>query len=272
MQIKNYSEHIVLSLAIITVTQLGFAFKTGVFSGHLVDPDCYTWLVRVLHLQETGHWFDAILQRVDPPYGLEQHWTRPFDVLLLAGGWILSPFAGFEKGLHAWGVAVSPLLHIAAALSLVWAFVPVYNNRQLVFLVLCFIVQPAVFSSFRAGRPDHHGLVIFLFVVSLGFVVRMMNDPARRIWPWTGAFVSALGFWVCIEFGVFVILPIILCLSILWFLKEKHIGFTLFNYSAALLLFSTGALLIQNGVSGFFRPEADRISIIFVLFFFLITL
>ncbi|MGM0664926.1 MAG: hypothetical protein ACQET7_12170 [Thermodesulfobacteriota bacterium] len=272
MQLRKYSAHIVLSLTIITLAQLGLAFKGGVFSGHLVDPDCYTWLTRVVQLQETGQWFDAILHRVDPPYGLEQHWTRPFDILLLAGAWILTPFAGFEKALHAWGVVVSPLLHIAAALSLVWAFISVYNNRQLLFLALCFIVQPAIFVSFQAGRPDHHGLIIFLFVVSLGFIVRMMQHPARRMWPWAAGFVSALGFWVCIEFGVFVILPIIIFFSILWFLKEKNVGSTLFNYSASLLLFSTIALLIQNGWSKFLRPEVDRISIIFILFFFLVFL
>jgi len=271
MQLSNFSVHIILAFILISAAQIFYAFQAGVFSGHLADPDCYTWLVRAAQLHETRQWFDATLYRVDPPYGLEQHWTRPFDVLLLTGAWALTPFMGFEKALYTWGVLVSPLLHIASVLFLIWAFAPVYNNRQMMFLVMGFIVQPAIFFSYLAGRPDHHSLITFLFVVSLGFIVRMMLDPARKLWAWGGGFVSALGFWVCIELGVFIILPVIVFFSVLWLLREKDIGSALFNYSASLLLFSAIALLIQNGLSEFFRPEVDRISIIFVLFFFLVT-
>ena len=271
MQLRKYTEHIVLSFALILVAQLGYALLAGVFSGQLTDPDCYTWLTRVTQLHETRQWFDATLHRVDPPYGLEQHWTRPFDVLLLAGAWGLTPFVGFESGLYAWGSLVSPVLHIAATLLLVWGFAPVFSHRQLVFLALGFIAQPAVFGAFMAGRPDHHSLITFLFVVGLGFVVRMLQEPGRKIWAWGGGLVSALGFWVCIELGQFLILPILASLSVLWFLREKDIGAALFHYSASLLIFSAAGLLIENGFNEFFRPEVDRTSIIFVLFFFLIT-
>ena len=272
MRICKYSEHIILSVVLISITQLAYAWHSGVFSGYLADPDCYTWLVRAAQFQETRLWFDPILYRVDPPYGLEQHWTRPFDVLLLVGAWALTPLFGFEKALYAWGVLISPMLQIAAVLCLIWAFAPVFNHRQLVFLALGFIAQPAIFGSFVIGRPDHHSLITLLFVVALGFIVRMMQEPARKLWAWGGGFVSALGFWVCIELGVFVILPVIVFLSILWFLKEKDVGTTFFNYSASLLFFSAAALLIENGFSEFLRLERDRLSIVFVLFFAMITL
>ncbi len=271
MHKPKYTEHIIVSFALITLAQLGYAFKAGVFSGQLADPDCYTWLVRAVQFQETRLWFDATLYRVDPPFGLEQHWTRPFDVLLLTGAWALTPFIGFEKGLYAWGVLISPVLLYASVLFLIWGFAPVYNHRQLLFLALGFIVMPAVFASYLAGRPDHHSLITFLFVVALGFVVRMMQEPARKLWSWGAGFVSALGFWVCIELGIFVILPIIVFFSVLWFLKEKDAGSALLNYSASLFIFSTGALLIENGFSGFFHVEVDRLSVFFILFFALIT-
>ena len=272
MQLSKFSGHIILAFLLISTAQIFYAFQAGVFSGQLADPDCYTWLVRAAQLHETRQWFDATLHRVDPPFGLEQHWTRPFDVLLLAGAWVFTPFMGFEKALYTWGVLVSPLLQIASVLFLIWAFASVYNNRQMMFLSIGFIVQPAILFSYLAGRPDHHSLITFLFIVSLGFVVRMMQEPARKLWAWGGGFVSALGFWVCIELGVFVILPVIVFLSILWFLKEKDVGTALFNYSAALLIFSTCALLIENGLSEFLRLERDRLSIVFVLFFAMITL
>ncbi|UCG66255.1 MAG: hypothetical protein JSW12_04285, partial [Deltaproteobacteria bacterium] len=271
MFLRKYPEHVFLSIALITTIQLGIAFMAGVFSGLLADQNCYDWLNRVVQLHESRQWFDATFHRVDPPYGFEQHCTRPLDVLLLAGAWVMSPLTGFEKALHFWGALISPLLHVFSALFLVWACCPVFNRRQLAFLVLAFIFQPAVIGCFLAGKPDHHSLMTFLFVVSLGFSIRMMHTPPEKKWAWGGGFVSALAFWVCIEAGIFIILPIIVLLSVLWFLKEKDIGSALFNYSSSLLLFSAGALLIQNGWGEFFRPEVDRISIIFIFFFFMVT-
>ncbi len=272
MQLSKYTEHIILSFALITLAQLAYALHSGVFSGQLVDPDCYTWLVRATQFHETRLWFDATLYRVDPPYGLEQHWTRPFDVLLVTGAWALTPFIGFESGLYAWGVLISPILMIVSVLFLIWGFAPVYNRRQLLFLALGFIVMPAIFFSFLAGRSDHHSLITLFYIITLGFLMRMMLTPEQKKWSWGAGFFSALGFWVCIELGVFIILPIIVFFSILWFLKEKNSGLALFNYSASLLIFSTCALLIENGFSEFFRPEVDRLSIIFVLFFALVVL
>ena len=128
MLLRKYPEHIFLSIALITTIQLGIAFKFGVFSGLLADQNCYDWLNRVVQLHESGQWFDATFHRVDPPYGFEQHCTRPFDVLLLAGAWALSPLAGFEKALHFWAALISPLLHVFSALFLVWACSPVFNE------------------------------------------------------------------------------------------------------------------------------------------------
>ena len=270
MKLNRLTEPLVLAFALIAATQLAMMFKFDVFSGHLMDPDCYSWLVRATQLHESGNWFDGVLHRVDPPYGLEQHWTRPFDVLLLIGAWALTPFLGFEAALYSWGVLISPLLQIFAVFILIWGFAPVFSHRQLILLAVGFIAQPAIYSAFLAGRPDHHSLITFLFVVSLTFVVRMLMAPERKLWAWAGGVVSALGFWVCIEFGVFVILPILLTLSILWILKEKYVQFTLFHYFLSLLLFSIIALLIQNRVSTFLRPEVDRLSIVFVFFFTLV--
>ncbi len=272
MQLSKFSGHIILAFFLISGVQIFYSLHSGVFSGQLADPDCYTWLVRAAQLHETRQWFDATLYRVDPPYGLEQHWTRPLDVLLLVGAWVLTPFLGFDKAIYAWGVMFSPVFQFAAVIFLIWAFAPVFNNRQLMFLTLGFLLQPAVISFFLAGRPDHHSLTSLLFVVSLGFLIRTMQEPVLRIWPWAAGLFSALAFWINIANGVFIILPMLTFLSILWLIREKDIGTALFNYTISLLVFSSGALLIQNGLNEFFRPETDRISIIFILFFLLITI
>jgi hypothetical protein len=65
----------------ILIIQTMMAVRFGIFDGFLIGTDTYSWLTRVLHLHETGNWFDATIPRIDPPHGFEQHWTRPFDGL-----------------------------------------------------------------------------------------------------------------------------------------------------------------------------------------------
>ena len=81
-----------------------------VLDGALGDADAYMRLSRVLHLHDSGTWFDPREPRINPPDGHVQHWTRPLDALLLAGAWLLQPFLGFERALHLWGVLISPAL------------------------------------------------------------------------------------------------------------------------------------------------------------------
>jgi hypothetical protein len=76
---KELLKHTLGATALILLIQTLVAAHFGIFDGHLHDPNCYSWLTRVLHLHETGNWFDATIPRIDPPHGFEQHWTRPFD-------------------------------------------------------------------------------------------------------------------------------------------------------------------------------------------------
>ncbi len=94
----------------------------------LSDPDAYTRLLRVLQLWETGHWFETHLYAIHPLQGLSMHWTRPLDILTLAGAmpiaWLSGvPFreAAFQAGLYVpmGGVAVIAIIlrRLAAPLT-----------------------------------------------------------------------------------------------------------------------------------------------------------
>jgi hypothetical protein len=43
----------------ILIIQTMMAVRFGIFDGFLIGTDTYSWLTRVLHLHETGNWFDA---------------------------------------------------------------------------------------------------------------------------------------------------------------------------------------------------------------------
>ncbi|TFH42821.1 MAG: hypothetical protein E4H01_12900, partial [Lysobacterales bacterium] len=99
-------------IAIATQTSLVIRGIVPTLEGGLVDTDDYLCLVRVEHLWQTGAWFDSVIPRIDPPTGLALHWTRPMDVLLMAGALLATPLVGFRSALFWWGSLVSPVLLI----------------------------------------------------------------------------------------------------------------------------------------------------------------
>jgi hypothetical protein len=266
---KELVKYAVGATMMIVIIQTMLAVHYKIFDGILIGSDTYSWLNRVLHLHETGNWFDATIPRIDPPYGLEQHWTRPFDVLLFVGAWIGMPLLGFKNGLHVWGVLISPILQILALIAFFWSLRPVFTNRQIDMLGILFVCLPTVVLSFRAGRPDHQSLTYLLFIISFGFGIRLLLQPFRLRWCYGAGFVSALALWVSVE-SVLVILMNFLCLGLFWLLGDDDLERRLFHYSLSLLILSAGALLAQRGFRDLLQPELDQISIAFVSLFALI--
>lgn len=74
----------------------------------LADSDCYMHLIRASDLYNHGQWYDPVWIKSNAPFGEPLHWSRPFDVLLLAGAVPLSVFVDFETALFWWGVCAKP--------------------------------------------------------------------------------------------------------------------------------------------------------------------
>ena len=148
--------------------------------GDLTGADSYVRLNRVTQLQETGRWFDDVNPRGNAPYGETQIYSRPLDVLLMAGAWALAPTGDFDKGLYWAGTAIGPVLHLLTLLALLWAARPVFDRRLLFMIAILFLAQPALAGHFYAGRADHHSLFMLLFVVSLGMMIRLLCRPLVR--------------------------------------------------------------------------------------------
>ena len=145
------------------------AGKAPIKKNELGDSDCYMRLVRVSKLYHSGRWYDAVISRSNAPYGESLHWTRPFDVLLLAGAVPLSLFTDFKTALFWWGVIISPVLLIGAIIALQWAVRPILKGEGPFLAGLLLVFQMVIFAYFQPGRPDHHSFIVFLFVLSIGF-------------------------------------------------------------------------------------------------------
>ena len=234
----------------------------------LWGTDGYMRLVRVEALATTGDLFNGTVDRANTPFGDELHWTRPMDLVLLAGAAPLIPILGLKEALYWWGVVVSPVLHWLTLFALFWAARPLFRPSGLVYLGIVSLTQPALLSYFSAARPDHHGLIALLFVLMLGFGLRLAYDLATddRRTALLGGVVGGLGLWVSVEF----LLPLALLLAALglgWLKLRLH-------YARAGSLFTTGvvlvtvlAMLTERPPADWLVVEYDRISIVHLAVF-----
>jgi hypothetical protein len=253
---------VLIASFLIVVIQAGAVVRgfVPVFDGGLVDTDDYMRLVRVEHLWQTGAWFDSVIPRVDPPAGLELHWTRPMDVLLMAGALLGTPLLGFKSALFWWGSAISPVLQILSVATLVWAAAPLITRRWLPLVALLYVAQPSLMLRFLAGRPDHHSLLILLFVLTLGFGLRVAQNPDKRSNAIWGGLVGAMAIWVSVESLVSMV-AVIAAFALFWLFSDRRFARALVAYSAGLCAGVAMALLIDRGVSGALAVEADKISL-----------
>ena len=165
--------------------------------GAFADGDSYAHLVRALQLVETGDWFDSGFPRANAPFGDTLHWTRLFDVILIALAMSLTPVLEFADALFWAGVMVSPLLHVSAALALVWATIPVLGRTGATAAGALTSVQLGILNFATVGHADHHMLFALISVLALGFVFRSLTAvDFRRGDALAAGLLLAAGLWV----------------------------------------------------------------------------
>jgi hypothetical protein len=248
----------IYSLFHILLLSLG---ATPMSVGDLAGPDSYMRLVRVTQLYETGAWFDGFMARSNAPFGHDLHWTRPFDVILLSGAWLASSFWGFESALFRWGSLSSPVFHVALGLAAVWATAPIFDVWRRCLLALALLTQLVVLAYAFAGRADHHMLILLVFVLSLGALLRLIQyafSPGRALA--TGALVG-FGLWLSLELQL-LLAAVFATLSVLWILRGGDLARKGLWLALGLLAAVTVALLMERGPGDVLSVEYDRISLV----------
>lgn len=189
-----------LPMIALVVVQVAFSFSLAkTWQGGLYDPDAYMRLVRAERLALGGSWWDGREPRSFPPEGETSHWSRPFDVLLLVGAAPLVPFIGWKEALGIWGWWISPMLSMACLLGLWWAYRDELDEAGRVQLGLLFLCQPVILLVFAPGRPDHHGLIVLMLVLLIGWTRRAIRAGADDwAWVWAGLWAGA-ACWVSVE-------------------------------------------------------------------------
>lgn len=264
---------VMIPLGCLVLGQLALALTGAVpvLDGALGDTDAYMRLSRVLELHHSGNWFDSRFPRINPPEGHVQHWTRLLDALLLAGAWLLQPFLGFERALHLWGVLISPVCLALTVVTLAWAARPVLSRDARMLACLALLLQPTVLAYASLGRPDHHALLLLLFVTLLGITFRLLRDPRAIRTAAAAGLVAAVSLWVSPEALTFIV-PGLFALGVVWLLGETAMAATIRRYLVALTITLAAALLIERGFAALGQVETDRLSILHLATFAVLAL
>ena len=239
--------------------------------GELADPDCYMRLIRVTELYNTGQWYDPVIPRSNSPDGERLHWTRPFDILLLMGAVPLTLFTDLGSALFWWGVIISPILMIATIVALQWSTRPILTKDGPFLAGFIFVLQIIILSYYQAGRPDHHSLIVFVFVLSVGFALRMITRPFSARLGYMAGVIGGISMWISVE--SMVSLSIILgVLGLLWLLENGDFLKKNLHYTLALFVTIGLSLAFERSRQNILVKEYDRLSIVHLSIFGFITL
>jgi hypothetical protein len=248
---------------VVTQTASLFIDKNPALDGGLVGPDSYMRAHRVLHLHETGNWFDAFDTRTNTPFGERLHWTRLWDGPLIVGAWIGSIFTEFREALRLWSAAISPLLLIATVFVLRWGTIPLLGSGAFIFMIALLPLMPMLNNTFALGRPDHHGLLAFLFILQLMILLRVLRRPAAQLVLAAGI-AAGLSLWVSLE----ALVPTAFytaALAILWIWRGSTYARYTTLYLAGAFAAVTIALPIERPWTELAAPAYARLSVVHLI-------
>ena len=238
--------------------------SSPVLTGGLVGTDSYMRLVRLTELLANGQWYDSTIARSNAPYGEVLHWTRPFDVLLIILAAPVALFAGWQSGLYWAGVVVSPLLLLACGLSLIWAMAPLLRPNRWLLPAIAIFLQPAILTYSLLGRADHHGLLLLVFVLLIGCMLRGLKNRYDGNIFFAGGALAGFGLWLSVE-SLLSVLAVSLALVLAWLIDPPHRARQGTLFGLGLLIMLGFALLIEHPVELLLTAIYDQVSIVHLL-------
>jgi hypothetical protein len=259
-----HSRNTILLAVLLTLTvqtALVFAFQNPVLDGQLNGADSYMRLHRVLHLYETGNWYDGFNLRTNAPYGELIHWTRPLDSILFAGAWIGSAVTEFPNALFIWGVLVGPALLITLAPIWSWGTRPLLGPGGFLLSFALFPLLGLLNATFRPGNPDHHGLIALFFLTLIAIFIRLSTGKPRVRIALAAGLVAGASIWVGVV-EVFAATYFGTALALLWLWRGKPYDRYLSGYIIGLVVAITVALAIERPPSQWLSPFYERLSFV----------
>ncbi len=242
-----------------------------ILDGVLIDTDSYMRMVRVTEFAQNGDWYDRTIDRSNASFGETLHWTKPLDLLILAGAALALPFMSLDQALFTSGVLIGPVLHLLTLLVLLWATETLFPASGRVYVGVLFIAQLFLSQLFALGRVDHHGLFALIVVALIGLGLRLLSDDTRRRTAILAGIVAATGLWVGVE-GLFGVAMILAMIWTLWIWEGGRQAKSGAAFSITLTIAAAFFVALEHPPSNWLSASYDIISCVHVLILALIAM
>lgn len=246
------------------------ALGSDVQQGGFLGADSYTRVLWVQQLAEGGGWFDENLKQFNVPDGMEVHWTKPVDSLLLAMAYPLHWFGDLSlaQAVARAALVLSPMLAGVTLIALGMVLQRIGVASAFLLLPIVFVLQPSLMFQFAWGRPDHHALQLTSFAVLISTFALCHKGNALWLGVLAGL-MATLSVWISPE-GL-IVAAMAIGLSGLGCLLTDDSTWRRFSKTLALTLFpaALSALLIERGFLDFWEGAGERYSLYQALFLML---
>ena len=259
-----------LLLAALVSTAILIFYNPQVLHGELIDPDSYMRLVRLRAVIADGAWHGGFFARDNAPFGMALHWSKAYDLILLALAAPLAAFVGWQPALVWVAPMVGPLATGALIAAAVWAAAPICQlaERRLIGVVLA--LAPMVIGHGAIGDADHHVVVAATWVLFMGFALRAGMGGGARQGVWAGI-AAAFALWISVECILGVGSGIAL-MGLVWVRQGKPLRSGSLAFAATFAVAMSLVLAFDPPYGGWLQAEASRISILYVTFAALLAL
>jgi hypothetical protein len=173
---------------------------SGIQAFALPDTDDNLRMMQVRALLNGQDWYDLRQYRLNPPDGLDVHWSRLVDLPIAGLYLLLKPFMGGAAA-ERWAVAIAPMLPMLLAMGAVALTVRRLLSPFAFWLALAiFVTGGSVQSMFAPLRIDHHGWQLAMLAVA----VAGLADPRRAGGGATVGIATALSLTIGLEMLLYV--------------------------------------------------------------------
>lgn len=247
-----------LVLLLLTVHQ-------GALRGELNDPDSYMQIVHLRHALEHGIWSGGPLPRDNAPYGMVLHWSKAYDLLVLAVAAPLAALTGWSAAVAIIAPLLGPLWTAILIAVGVWAAAPVCTRGERAWVGIALAVSPIAFVWGVFGNADHHIPVLTAWTALMGFALRIAAGEAGARDGLGAGLSAAAALWLNVDS----ILPVCLGLAVMgvaWIRDGAPRRTANLTAAAVFAIALAGALAADPPLAGRAAAHLDRLSIVYVVF------
>lgn len=243
---------------------MGTVFVPNLYSD---NPDSYLRLVLAQDFFHGAAWDAHHFARINPPFGMDTPWTRPVDLLLVPGAWMLGFFLPDRLAWMAWAAVLPPLMAGVAGLLVLRILQRLQQPEVVQFTGLSlFLLNIFTQSYFGTFYTDHHFLLCLCLLLAVWGGIGAVQQPETCRPAVLAGAATGLGIWTSPEF----LLPaagMLLGLGLVWvrFAARLHLPHLL-----------VAAVLVLLPAVGLERPDPlvvvhDSVSVVHVTLFALLA-